>query len=330
MSDIRKKDFMNDNREPLTIIFVERNTFNIDFPRPAFAHEWIEYGETSADQVVPRLSDATIVICNKLQLRATHLAQLPRLKLIAVAATGVDNIDLDYCRAHQIAVCNTRGYAVNSVPEHALMLMLALRRNLMAYRSDVESGAWNRARQFCLLDHPISDLRGSTLGIVGYGRLGQAMAQLGSAVGMTVLVSEHKGATKARDGRISFTQLLERSDVVSLHCPLTEATRNLIGLEELKLMKRDAVLINTARGGLLDDEALLSALREGEIAGAGLDVLKVEPPVEGNPLLEARLPNLIVTPHNAWASRQAMHTLARQLIENLEAFVRGEPRNLVG
>lgn len=321
---------MTSNQQQEAIVFVERNTFNIDFPRPAFPHDWVEYDETLPEQVVERLRDATIVIVNKLQLRAPELSQLTRLKLIAVAATGVDNVDLDYCREHQIAVCNTRGYAVNSVPEHALMLMLALRRNLIAYRQDVESGKWNDARQFCLLDHPISDLRGSTLGVVGNGRLGQAMAELGRALGMKVLISDRKGASEVRDGRVAFAEVLRSSDVVSLHCPLTAETQSLISRDELRLMKRDAILINTARGGLLDDDALLWALREGEIAGAGVDVLRVEPPRDGNPLLTTQLPNLIVTPHNAWASKQAMQTLAEQLVANLEAFVRGEPRNLVG
>jgi glycerate dehydrogenase len=294
-----------------------------------FAHDWIEFGETTQADVVERLAPATIAICNKLPLRTDVLSQLPKLKLIAVAATGVDNVDLAYCRSHDIAVCNTRGYAVNSLPEHALMLMLALRRNLIAYRNDVRAGRWHEAKQFCLLDHPIGDLRGATLGIVGFGRLGQSMAQLGRAVGMEVIVAEHKNAPVVRDGRVAFAEVLRRSNVLSLHCPLTEETKNLISADELAQMKPDAILINTARGGLIDDDAVIEALKSGRLAGAGIDVLRNEPPCDGNPLLEVDLPNLIVTPHNAWASRQAMQTLADQLIDNLEAFVRGEPRNLV-
>ena len=304
------------------IVFLERNTFNVPFRRPAFAHEWSEFGETPPGEVVERLAPATIAICNKLPLRAETLSQLPKLRLIAVAATGVDNVDLAYCRSHNIAVCNTRGYAVNSLPEHALMLMLALRRNLMAYRDDVKAGRWHEAKQFCLLDHPIGDLRGTTLGIVGFGTLGKSMAQLGRAVGMEVIVA-------VRDDRAGFEEVLRRSDVLSLHCPLTEETKNLIGADELAQMKPDAILINTARGGLIDDHALIEALKNGRLAGAGIDVLRNEPPREGNPLLEVDLPNLIVTPHNAWASRQAMQTLADQLIDNLEAFVSGSPQNLV-
>jgi glycerate dehydrogenase len=312
-----------------SIVFLERNTFNIPFRRPSFDHDWVEYGETDESQVVERLRDATIAICNKVGLRENALSQLPRLKLIAVAATGTDNVDLAYCRTHNIAVCNTRGYAISSLPEHALMLMLALRRNLVAYRDDVRAGRWHEAQQFCLLNHPIGDLRGTVLGIVGFGTLGQAMAQLGRAIGMEVIVAERKHATSIRPGRASFADVLRLSDVLSLHCPLTEETRDLIAADELKQMKRDALLINTARGGLIDDHALLEALKSGRLGGAGIDVLRVEPPREGNPLLDADLPNLIVTPHNAWASKQAMRTLGSQLIDNLEAFVRGEPRNLI-
>lgn len=311
------------------IVFLERDTFNVSFRKPAFDHEWVEFGETTPGEVVQRLGQATIAICNKVSLRGEALAQLPNLRLIAVAATGVDNVDLAFCRNHNIAVCNTRGYAANSLPEHALMLMLALRRNLVAYRNDVRNGRWHEARQFCLLDHPIADLKGSTLGIVGFGTLGKSMAELGRAIGMDVIVAERKNAATVREGRVAFGELLERSDVISLHCPLTEETKNLISAGELGQMKCDAILINTARGGLIDDHALLAALQDGRIAGAGIDVLRNEPPREGNPLLEVDLPNLIVTPHNAWASRQSMQTLADQLIDNLEAFVRGEPRNLV-
>ena len=311
------------------IVFLERNTFNVDFRKPRFEHEWIEFGETAPGEVVERLNPATIAICNKLPLRAETLSQLPRLRLIAVAATGVDNVDLAYCRSHNVAVCNTRGYAVNSLPEHALMLMLALRRNLIAYRNDVKAGRWHEAKQFCLLDHPIGDLKGATLGIVGFGTLGKSMAQLARAVGMEVLIAERKNVPDVREGRVTFRDVLRRSDVVSLHCPLTEETKNLIGAGELHEMKPEAILINTARGGLLDDHALLDALKKGRLAGAGIDVLRNEPPREGSPLLEVDLPNLIVTPHNAWASRQAMQTLADQVVDNLEAFVRGTPQNLV-
>lgn len=311
------------------IVFLERDTFKAEFRRPAFAHEWTEYAATSSDEVVARLTGATIAICNKVRLSSEVLARLPELRFIAVAATGVDNIDLDYCRKHSIRVANVRNYALQSVPEHVFMLILALSRNLLSYRRDLRGGAWERAAQFCLLDHSILDLHGRALGIIGYGALGQAVAKLAEAFGMRVIVSEHKGARSTREGRTSFTETLKSSDVVSLHCPLTEETRNLIDRAEFELMRPTALLINTARGGLVRESALIVALQDNMIGGAGFDVLTNEPPREGNTLLEVDLPNFILTPHVAWASRSAMQALADQVIENIEAFVRGMPRSLV-
>jgi len=311
------------------IVFLERNTIQATFRRPAFDHEWIEYEETRPDEVVERLRGATIVISNKLALREPQLSALPQIKLIAIAATGFDNIDLDYCRKRGIAVCNTRGYAVNSVPEHVLMLILALRRNLLAYREDVQRGRWQQSKQFCLLTHPLHDIHGSTLGIVGYGSIGKAMARLAESVGMKVLISEHKNATANRDGRTPFQDTLKQSDIVSLHCPLTAETQNMFGSPEFEMMKREALLINTARGALVDDAELMGALQNGLIAGAAFDALREEPPRQGSPLLDLDLPNFIVTPHVAWASNEAIQALADQVIVNIEAFVAGEPRNLV-
>lgn len=311
------------------IVFLERNTFKVEFRRPTFPHEWIDYEETTSAQIVERMRDATIVICNKLPLREPELARLPKLKLIAVAATGVDNIDLDYCKRINLAVCNVRNYATHSLAEHVLLLTLALSRNLSAYMQDVRSGKWQQARQFCLLDHPIHDLHGSAMGIIGYGFLGRSVAALAQALGMKVLISEHKNAAEVREGRMAFTDVISSSDVVSLHCPLTDATRNMIDVAELQMMRRNALLINTARGGLVNETALIDALKDGLIAGAAFDVLSEEPPRRSNPLLEADLQNLIVTPHVAWASLEAMKTLADQLVDNLEAFVRGEKLNRV-
>jgi len=311
------------------IIFLERNTVKADFRRPGFAHEWIEYAETFQPQVVERLHGATIAISNKLALREPELSQLPKLKLIAVAATGSDNIDLDYCRAHDIAVSNARGYAVNSVPEHALMLMLALRRNLLAYREDVQRGLWQESKQFCLLTHELHDINGSTLGIIGYGSIGKSMARLAESVGMKVLISERKNSAVIRAGRTPFDEVLQQSDIVSLHCPLTDETRDLFGRSEFEMMKPTALLINTARGGLVDDESLIEALHEDLLAGAGFDALREEPPRQGSPLLDLNQPNLIVTPHVAWASNEAVQALADQVIDNMEAFVAGQPRNLL-
>ncbi len=311
------------------IVFLDRGTIIADFRRPGFEHEWTEYETSAADEVVERLEAATIAITNKIPLREAALARLPRLKLIAVCATGVDIVDLEAARRRDVAVANVRGYALHSVPEHVMMLMLSLRRSLFGYREDVRQGAWQRAAGFCLLTHTMRDLDGSTLGIIGHGTLGRAVEKLAQAFGMRVLVAEHKGARETRAGRVSFEEVLRASDVVTLHCPLNEETRGMIGPAELSTMRRDAVLINTARGGLVDEAALAFALREGVIAGAAFDVLTTEPPRDGNPLLEPDLPNFILTPHIAWASREAMQTLADRVIDNIEAFVRGQPQNII-
>jgi glycerate dehydrogenase len=304
------------------IVFLDRNTLRAEIRPPAFAHEWREYGATRAEEVVGRLEGASIAIVNKVRITDAQLAQLPAIKLIAVAATGTDNIDLRSCRERGVAVSNVRGYATGTLPEHVLMLMLALRRNLLNYRRDVRAGHWQRAEAFCLLDHPIRDLHNSTLGIIGYGALGRAVEQLARALRMRTLIAEHKGATSAREGRTPFAEVLRASDIITLHTPLNDQTRHLVGAAELALMKPSALLINCARGGVVDESALIEALQSGVIAGAGVDVLSREPPREGNALLELDLPNLIVTPHNAWASLQAMQTLADQLIDNIEAFIK--------
>jgi glycerate dehydrogenase len=304
-----------------TIVFLERDTLRAELRRPSFAHVWRDHGSTRPEEVLERLTDATIAVVNKAPLRANVLARLPRLHMIAVAATGTDNIDLEFCRERGIKVSNVRGYARRTLPEHVLMLALALRRNLIAYREDVRAGLWQRAGQFCLHTREIHDLDGSTFGVVGHGALGRGVERLARAFGTNVLIAERKGASATREGRTPLDETLRRSDVVSLHVPLNDATRHMIGRDELALMKPTAVLINCARGGVVDESALVDALREGNLAGAGVDVLSGEPPAQGNPLLELDLPNLIVTPHVAWAGREAQQALADQLIENIEAFV---------
>ena len=311
------------------IVFIERNTIQGNFRRPKFEHEWVEYPESFADQVVERIRDATIIISNKLSLGEPQLASAPNVKLIAIAATGSDCVELDYCRRRGIAVCNVRGYAANSVPEHVLMLILALRRNLLAYRKDVKEGKWQGSNQFCLLTHPLNDIKGTTIGIVGHGAIGRSMARLAEALGLKVLLAEHKHAREIRQGRTSFAEVLKQSDVVTLHCPLTEDTRDMFGSEEFAMMKPNSLLINTARGALIQEEALVNALKSGLIAGAAVDCLREEPPRNGSPLLDVNLQNLIVTPHVAWASEEAVQALADQVIDNIEAFVAGNPRNVL-
>jgi glycerate dehydrogenase len=311
------------------IVFLDRSTLKAKVRRPAFEHGWKEYETTAGGEVVDRLRDATVAITNKVPLRADTLSRLPNLKLIAVAATGYDVIDIEYCKANRIAVANIRNYAVHTVPEHTFALILALRRNLLAYREDVLNGKWQTVDQFCFFDHPIRDLADATIGIVGEGVLGKGTAAIARGFGMKVLFADH-APPKAND--VEFTPLetvLRESDIITLHTPLTPETRNMIGLEQLRMMKRTALLINTARGGLVDEKALVVALQDGTIAGAGFDVLTKEPPKEGNPLLNLRQPNFILTPHIAWASDGAMQFLADQLIDNVEKFIAGTPQHLV-
>lgn len=310
------------------IVFLDRDSLHAEVRAPAFAHAWQDHDATLEHQVVERLAGATIAVTNKVPLRAAALAQLPGLQFVAVAATGTDNVDLAACRARGIAVANIRDYSRVSVPEHCFALMLALRRNLRAYAADVESGKWQASSRFCLLDHPIGDLAGSVLGIVGYGALGRQVAALGRAFGMRICATSRSPIADDGVEQLPLPALLRAADVVSLHLPLNDATRMLLKGPELAMMKPGALLINTARGGLVDEAALAEALRAGRI-GAGFDVLSQEPPVAGNPLLALRLPNFILTPHVAWASRGAMQTLADMLVDNIEAWAAGAPRNLV-
>jgi glycerate dehydrogenase len=311
------------------IVFLDRSTLQANVRRPRFEHTWQEYAVTGVSELAERLRDATVAITNKVPLRAETLRHLPQLRMIAVAATGYDVIDIAYCKANGIAVANIRNYAVHTVPEHAFALITALRRNLLAYRQDVENGRWQQAEQFCFFDHPIRDLYGATIGIIGEGVLGQGTASIARGFGMSVLFADHAPPKAPGVVFTPFEEVLTRSDVISLHVPLSPETRHMIGLEQFRKMKRSAILINTARGGLVDEQALVQALKEGLIAGAGFDVLSQEPPREGNPLLDLRLPNFILTPHVAWASDGAMQFLADQLIDNIEAFVAGRPQHLV-
>jgi glycerate dehydrogenase len=311
------------------IVFLDRSTVIANVRQPAFPHQWQEYPSTSSEQVLARLKDATIAITNKVHLRRETLAQLPRLKMVAVSATGTDNVDIAYCKERGIVVSNVRNYAAHTVPEHVFMLMLALRRNLLAFREDVQKGEWQKAAQFCLFTHPVRDLHGSTLGIMGGGSIGKSVAQMAQAFGMKVLQSEHKGVTTVRPGYTAFDTVLRECDVITLHLPLKDNTRHMISTAEFERMRPGAILINTARGGLVDENALLQALQSGRLGGAGFDVLTKEPPTEGNPLLDINLPNFILTPHVAWSGSAAMQTMADQLIDNIEAYAAGTPRNLV-
>jgi glycerate dehydrogenase len=311
------------------VVFLDRQSLKANVRRPSFEHTWEEHVQTLEADVVTRLKNATVAITNKVPIRKATLEQLPNLKMIAVAATGYDVIDVAACRERGVGVANIRNYAVHTVPEHSFALIFALRRNITAYRDDVLRGRWQAQDQFCFFDHSISDLYGSTLGIFGEGALGQGTAKIARALGMRVLFADHP-PPKAPD--VEFTDpdtVLAESDIISLHCPLTPESRNFIGLEQFRKMKRTAILINTARGGLVDEAALKEALETGLIAGAGFDVLTKEPPKDGNPLLDIKTPNFILTPHVAWASDGAMQFLADQLIDNVEAYIAGKPQHLV-
>jgi glycerate dehydrogenase len=316
----------------MKIVFLDRDTVSPDstLRAPTFAHEWVQYPRTSATEAAERIADADIVIVNKVKLSAETLAQAPQLKLIAVAATGTDNIDLQACQQRGIVVSNVRNYAKHTVPEHTFALIFALRRSICAYRDAVKAGRWQEAAQFCFFDHPIRDLAGSTLGVIGDGVLGQAVASIGRALGMRVLFSAHKGRTGQGSLYTPFEEVLRQADVLTLHCPLNVNTRHMIGAAEFGQMTRQPLLINTGRGGLVDEAAVGPALQAGHISGAAFDVTSVEPPPADHPFMALlERPDFILTPHVAWASAEAIQALADQLIDNVEAFVRGAPVNQV-
>jgi len=289
--------------------------------------QWTFHSATSAAELASRLASQEIAVSNKVVLTAPLIGAADRLRLICVAATGTNNVDLAAATDRQIPVCNVRAYATPSVVEHVFMLMLNLTRRLPEYTQAVRAGRWQQSRQFCFLDFSIEELAGKTLGIIGYGELGKAVAGLAEQFGMRVLLAQRPHATQS--GRLPLAELLPQVDVLSLHCPLTEETRNLINAEALRMMNPGAILINTARGGIVDEAALLEALREGRLGGAGIDVLHTEPPAEGNVLLQQSMPNLIVTPHIAWASRQARQRLIEGIAANIEAFLAGQILNQV-
>ena len=314
---------------PLHIVVLDRDTlvnrpFDFDFP-----HTLSSYGTTEAHETLERIRGADIVITNKVVISAQAFAENPQLKLVAVTATGVNNVDVEAAKQNGTAVCNIRAYGNESVAEHAFMMMITLMRNLPAYQRDVAAGLWENSPFFCYLGAPMRDLNGKTLAIFGRGNIGKTLATYAQAFKMNVVFAEHKNAQSVRDGYVSFDEAIRSADVVSLNCPLTPQTANMIGEAELQQMKPGAILINCGRGGLVDEAALVAALKYGQIGGAGFDVLTQEPPRNGNPLLKARLPNLIVTPHIAWASQEAANRLFDILLDNINRFVAGNPQNLV-
>lgn len=291
--------------------------------------DWSFFDSTKVNEIADRVKGASVVVCNKIVIDDQILSEAPEIDLICVTATGVNNIDIEAARRRGIAVCNVTGYATQSVVQHVFALILALRTRLNDYQRAIRAGKWQQSPFFCLLDYPIWELAGHTMGIIGYGELGKAVSAVARAFGMEVLVSARPGSAQVPQGRVALEALLQRSDVISLHCPLDDNTRGLLGKKEFAQMKPGAILINTARGGIVHEGALLQALEDEIIAGAGIDVLDREPPVNGNILLEANLSNLIITPHIAWASTQSRQRLVNEVALNIEAYVAGESRNRV-
>lgn len=290
--------------------------------------EWSFHGITTAGDIDDRLAGCEIVVCNKVVIGREEFDRADNLRLVIVAATGTNNIDLVAAAERGITVCNVQGYSTLAVVQHVYALILALTTRLTLYVEAVRAGAWQRHPHFCFFDFPIRELSGLALGIVGYGNLGRGVAAVAPAFGLQVKVCQRPGGPAAPD-RIALTDLLPQVDILSLHCPLTEHTRSLIGTAELSAMKKDAILINTARGGIVDEHALAEALKQGTLGGAGIDVLTEEPPVNGNVLLDPEIPNLIVTPHTAWASRQCRQRAIDLVGANIRAYLAGNPQNVV-
>lgn len=286
--------------------------------------EWEIYPSTSSEQLLERIQNVDVIISNKVVVNAEAIQQCPNLKLILISATGTNNIDLVQAKKQGVVVCNCQAYGTSAVAQHTLMLMLNLATSFKQYERAVQNGDWNKASQFCLLDYPIIELEGKTLGILGYGELGKAVAKLAEAFGMKILV----GALPNRpvqENRIPFNELLSQVDFLTLHCPLSTDTQNLIDAKAFDAMKPSAFLINCARGGIVNEQDLADALIAGKIAGAATDVLMVEPPKDGNVLLNSEIPNLLITPHSAWGSVDARQRIVQQMVENVEAFKKGQP-----
>ena len=313
-------------------VFLDYATMGSDLDLTALQGQFTElelFDDTSDDEISARIRDAEFVFTNKIRLTNQLLSEAEKLRFIGLTATGTDNIDLKTAREHGIVVANIRAYCTQSVVEHVMGTLLMISHSLNRYDAAVKDGDWQKAGQFCLLNYPIRQLSGMTLGIVGYGSLGQCLAEAARAFGMDVIVAARAGSTDVPIDRIAFDELLARSDVISLHCPLTDDTRDLFDETTIGRMKPGAILINTARGALVDASALVAALRSGHLAGAAIDVLAEEPPVNGSPLLEYRGDNLLITPHIAWGTDQARQNAIDELAANAAAFVRGEDRNRV-
>jgi len=312
-------------------VFLDTGTLGADFSCDLLHQlplQWTFFKETSLDKTLERIQGATIVVSNKVVLTG-EILKASSVKLVCIAATGYNNVDLPVAKQLGIPVCNIPGYSTQSVVQLVFTFLLTLASNLIPYVNDVRSGKWERQSQFCFIDHPIVELAGKNLGIVGYGNLGKQVAAIAAAFGMNILIASHDSSKKPQMGTLPLEQVLREADFLTLHVPLTPKTENLIGRKELELMKPTAFLINTARGGIVNEKDLAMCLKERRIAGAAFDVLTTEPPKEGNPLLGSNIPGLLLTPHIGWASFESRSRLLAILKDNIQAFLLGSPQNLV-
>ena len=319
------------NAHPLKTVFLDYDTVSngdLDLELLREAAGDLTLYDSSETRIAERIFDADIVLLNKLDLTRELLSSAQRLKLIALAATGTNNVDLIAARERGIAVCNVRAYCTASVVQHVWGLILSLTQHVYEFSRLSRDGSWAKDEAGAVLSHPIRELQGRSFGVVGWGELGRGAARIAEAFGMRVLIAARPGGPP-QAGRVPLDELLAGADIVSLHCPLSDATRGLIGARELALMKPDALLINTARGALIDGAALAAALKAGRLGGAGIDVLPQEPPVQGEPLLDSQIPNLLVTPHIAWAAREARQRCMNEMAANIRDFRNGGRRGRV-
>lgn len=314
----------------MKIVFLDSDTIQHPITHPSWVSQWMDFPATeqTTDAVVQALADAQVCITNKIRITPAILAQCPELKFVCVAATGYDCVDLQACSEHGVVVSNVPGYSKQSVAESVIASIFMLRRNLLSY-AHIGPNSWSASKHFCVHDRPILDVRGSTLGIIGQGAIGSEVARLASALGMQVLFAEHRGRHEIRPGYTRFETVIMQSDAITLHCPLTPATQGLIGQAEIAHMKPGALLINTARGPLVNEDAVIDGLKTGHLGGAALDVLVKEPPHGDEPILKLKHPNFIITPHVAWAATDGQSRLVAGIEANLQAFYEGKPINVV-
>lgn len=323
---------MNTESANARIVYLDRAGLpeRIQIPPPVHAHTWVNYPITNQQQVIERARDADILVVNKVPVTRQTLEVCNSIRHIAVTATGYNVVDISACQDLDVSVSNIPCYAATTVAEHVITCALTLRRELTRYRQQVINNAWQKSDVFCLFDRPVNDLRGATLGIIGLGEIGLATATLGAALGMNVVYTSRTAKTNSVATQVNLKDLLGRSDIISVHCSLTTETENLIDNQAIDAMQDHAILINTARGGIVNEEAAVKAIQQNKIGGLAFDVLATEPPQGNSPLLRiSTQDNVIITPHIAWASEQAMQSLATILSKNIDAFLSGKPQNIV-